>query len=134
VKRAIKPAVLLPGMNLEATKRLEIVSGDNRIVVDRKHVAHYVPPVGLKIRARYRNGFVYLIIGDKTIEMTTPVAVKVGLALCNNGGECFISGDVVRFAVNREEWNFLPSVAVQLGGVIAKKADRADDWQRAIAG
>lgn len=112
------------------SRRIEISCGANTLVVDRKNIALYVPPKIDRIIARYRHGFVYLLVGDKQLEMATPVAVKLGLALCDNGGECSVSGDVVQLCINGEELCFLPFVAIQLGGIICKKADRADDWQR----
>jgi hypothetical protein len=115
--------------NLVVGKRLEIRSGEQRIVVDRKQAALYAPPVG-EIRARYRNGLVYLLIGSKQLAMTTPVASKIGFALAKNGGACMFLGDVVSLEIDGEEFTFLPADAVQLGGVMLKKADRADDWQR----
>jgi hypothetical protein len=86
------------------------------------------------MRARFRNGRVHLLLGTKALEMTTPVAAKVGYALAQNGGACFYLGDVVSFSVGGEEFTLLPEVAIQLGGVMLKKTDRADDWQRAAPG
>ena len=111
-------------------KRLEIRCGDARIEVDRKKAALFTPPQG-DIRAAASNGAVRLLIGGKAIEMTTPVAVKVGFALSKNGGACMYHGDVVSFTINGDEFHLLPAVAVQLGGGLMLKADRADDWQRA---
>jgi hypothetical protein len=36
---------------------------------------------------------------------------------------------VVQICVNGVELDLLPATALQLGGVLARKADRADDWQ-----
>ena len=115
--------------NLVSGKRLEIRNGEQRIVVDRKRTALYVPPLG-EIRARFRNDRVYLLIGSKMLEMTTPVAFKVGYALARNGGACIHLGDVVSLEIGGEEFTLLPADAEQLGGVMLKKTDRADDWQR----
>jgi hypothetical protein len=115
--------------NLVRGKRLELRNGDQRIVVDRKRTALFVPFVG-EMRARFRNNRVYLLLGTKALEMTTPVAAKVGFALTQNGGACFYQGDVVSFEIGGEEFCLLPEVALQLGGVMLKKTDRADDWQR----
>jgi hypothetical protein len=115
--------------NLVRAKRLELRNGEQRIVVDRKRQALFVPFVG-EMRARFRNGRVYLLLGTKALEMTTPVAAKVGYALAQNGGACFYLGDVVSFEIGGEEFTLAPEIAMQLGGVMLKKADRADDWQR----
>lgn len=115
--------------NLVSGKRLEIRNGDQRIVVDRKRQAMFVPTVGY-VRARFRNDRVYLLIGDKQLEMTTPIAAKVGFALCKNGGACRYLGDFVFIEIGGEEFHLLPADAEQLGGVMLKKTDRADDWQR----
>lgn len=111
-------------------KRLEIRAGDQRVVVDRKSAALYTPPAG-DIRARSRDGRVFMLMGAKVLEMTTPTATKIGFALAKNGGACICHGDVVALEIGGEEFHLLPAVAVQLGGVLMLKADRADDWQRA---
>jgi hypothetical protein len=115
--------------NLVRHKRLELRNGDQRIVVDRKRQSLFVPFVG-EMRARFRNDRVYVLLGTKALEMTTPVAFKVGYALAQNGGACFYQGDVVSFRIGEEEFNLLPEQALQLGGVMLKKMERADDWQR----
>jgi hypothetical protein len=111
-------------------KRLEIRSGDQRIVVDRKR-ALVATAIAGDIRARAENGMVHLLVGTKYMAMTTPVAVKVGFALAKNGGATMYHGDMVSFEVGGEEFCLPPAVAVQLGGALMLKADRADDWQRA---
>lgn len=112
------------------THHFEIIFGHNKVKVDRKRVAKYVPPVGLEIRVQRRADFVYLKLGEKMLEMSTPAAVKIGLGLCDCAGQCMVSGDIVQLLVNGEEFLLLPAVAVQIGGVICKKADRVDDYQR----
>ena len=111
-------------------KRLEIVSGDSRVIVDRAKtsLAHFLTS---DIRARQRDGKVYVLIGTKVLEMTTPTAIKVGFALAKNGGACVCHGDLVTLEIAGEVFYLPPYVAEQLGGVIMLKADRADDWQRA---
>ncbi len=111
-------------------KRLEVTAGDQRVIVDRKRQALYNAPLG-DIRTRTRGGHVQMLIGTKMLDMTTPVAVKVGFALAKNGGACMYLGDFVCFEIGGEEFHLLPAVAVQLGGMLMLKADRADDWQRA---
>jgi hypothetical protein len=117
--------------NVISGKRLEIRAGDQRVVVDRKCTDLYVPPGG-DIRARRRADKVYILMGTKQLEMTTPVATKIGFALVKNGGFCIYLGDVVSFEIGGEEFTLLPAVAVQLGGAILKKADVADDYQRRL--
>jgi hypothetical protein len=115
--------------DLVSGRRLEIRNGDQRIVVDRKRQAMFVPLRG-EIRARFRGDRVYVLLGSKALEMTTPVAAKVGFALTRNGGACLYQGDFVTFEIGGEELHLLPADALQLGGVMLKKTDRADDWQR----
>jgi hypothetical protein len=115
--------------NLVSGKRLEIRSGEQRIVVDRKRQALFVPIRG-EVRARFRNDRVYVLLGSKALEMTTPVASRVGFALAKNGGACMYLGDFVFLEIGGEEFHFSPADAVQLGGVMLKKTDRADDWQK----
>lgn len=113
-------------------KKLVATAGDQRIVVDRIKQALYVPPVG-DIRISTRHGMVYLVIGTKVLEMTTPVAVKVGFSLAKNGGACQALGDVVLFDIGGEQYTLLPDVAVQVGGGVLLKADKADDFQRRLS-
>ncbi len=111
-------------------KRLELRTEDGQqIVVDRISEKLLVLPKG-DIRARYRHGCVYVLLDGKILQMTVPVAAKVGFALAKNGGACMYLGDAVLLEINREKFTLPPGVALQLGGVILKKADRADDWQR----
>ena len=111
-------------------KRLELWAGDQRLVIDRKKFAGvYQPPVQ-QIVARAQRSQVVLFINDRRLEMSTPIAVKVGLALCSNGNAWLEPDDVVLFEVSGVEILLLPEVAIHIGGVILKKADRADDWQR----
>jgi len=112
---------------------LDISSGDSRITVDRKASnGVYVDPSENMI-CRVEFGHVLLLAGDNYIEMTTPIAAKVGMALCTNGGEAMTQGDWVVFTINNTEFTLLPEVAIRLGGVILKKSDRADDWQRELS-
>lgn len=110
-------------------KRLELRSGDQRIVVDRKRQSLFVPVMG-EIRARHKAGEVQILLGGKMLTMGTPAAVKVGFALAKNGGACMYLGDVVTLDIGGEEFTLPPAAAVQLGGVMMLKADKADDWQR----
>lgn len=110
-------------------KRLEIRAGDQRLIVDRKKTQFCTPLTG-DIRARRRGDKVYILLGAKQLEMTVPVAIKVGFALTKNGGACMYLGDMVLLEIGGEEMTLLPAVAVQLGGVMMLKADKADDFQR----
>lgn len=110
-------------------KRLELRNGEQSFIVDRAKQEVYVPPKG-DIRIAQRNEKVALLIGEKVVEMTTPVAVKVGFALSKNGGACMYLGDVVTLSINGEMFYLLPKIAVQVGGGLMLKADKADDWQR----
>jgi hypothetical protein len=112
--------------------RFDVLCGDQRIVVDRTKAARYVQPTA-DCRIRHRGGLVYLLIGSKQLEMTTPAAVKLGIALATNGGACTYLGDIVSLNIAGEELTLLPQIAVKLGGLICKKADRADDFQRGIS-
>lgn len=117
--------------NLVSGKRLEIRSGmtGQRIVVDRKKAGIHAALYG-DIRASARGRMVCLLLGSKALEMTTPVAVKVGFALAKNGGACLYHGDMVLLEIGGEEFTLPPAIAVQLGGVMMLKADKADDFQR----
>lgn len=109
-------------------KKLELHAGHTRLVVDRKKGL----ASGMDLKCSTNGGMVYVAMGAKVLEMTTPVAVKVGFALCKNGGACMELGDMVLFDIGGEEFTLLPAVAVQLGGAILLKADKADDFQRRL--
>lgn len=112
------------------SRRLEIRSGDQKIVVD--HGSADIGTAPLDARARYRGGRVYLLIGSKALEMTTPVAAKVGHQLAANGGAALYLGGHVMLEIGGERFILDGEPAIQLGGVLVKKADRADDWQRGV--
>lgn len=103
------------------------------IMVDRKKASAYVPPPGA-IRIRSQGPDVWLLIGDKILELTTPVAMKIAFALVGHAKECEGTPDFVVLAINGEELHLLPAIATQIGGALVKKADKADDWQRGIKG
>ncbi len=114
-------------------RRLEIRASksfnDQRIVVDHT-LGVGVPPPG-EIRARFRGEKVFLLMGLKQLEMSIPVAAKVGYALANNGGAALYLGGFVSLKVGGEKYSLPGETSIQLGGVLMKKTDRADDWQRA---
>ena len=111
-------------------KRFEIWSGDTRIAVDRSNEALY-KPCGRDVRAQTHFDKVQILIGDKMLEMTTVVAVKLGLALNVNASACIRHGDVVLLEIGGVEFTLPPWLAAKFGGLICKKADKADDFQRA---
>ena len=90
----------------------------------------YAPTVQ-RIVARYEFSLVVLWLDGTKVEMTTPVASKIGLALAM-GYTTAEPGDLVIMRVNGTEVQLVPLQARQLGGVVLKKADRADDWQRQL--
>lgn len=109
---------------------MKIVEGTSALLVGLKMpLPIYVPPAS-ELRCRERNGRVFLLCGDRTISLSTPVAAKVGMALARNGHLALQSAEWVSFKVDRLELALLPEAAIQLGGIMLKKADRADDWQR----
>lgn len=104
-------------------------SGDQHLTVDKRKGSVYIPQHGnVVVRGEY--GSVVLFIGDKRLEMKTPVAVKIGLALVKNGGGILEPGDMVVLDISGIEVLLLPETAIKVGGSILRKADRADDWQR----
>lgn len=110
-------------------KRFDILCNDTAIVIDRSKL--YVQPVG-ECRVRQHGDRVHVLIGGKLLDMTTPAAVKLGLALATNGGACAYLGDVVSIQIGSEQLTLLPAIASKLGGLILRKADQADDFQRGI--
>lgn len=112
-------------------KRVEIWSGGQRLVIDRKKLPGVYQPTVHSIRACCDGPDVVLLIGDTRLQMTTPVAVKVGLALGFNGGAWLEPDDAVLLEVSGIEVLLLPETAVRISGAILRKANQADDWQRA---
>lgn len=105
-------------------------SEKDSIYVTRKKTV-YVPSVE-KARVRFRNNLVYLFLDDLPIEMTTPMACKLGLQLAIHGEWAFWMKEIVLLVINGKEIYLLPEVARQIGGVMLKKADRSDDWQKKL--
>ena len=99
------------------------------ICVTRKK-AIYVPNLKRAV-VRFRGNLVYLFLDDLPLEMTTPTAAKVGFQLCKHVGLAE-PGEIILLIINRQEFHLLPDTARQIGGVMLKKADRADDWQREL--
>jgi len=116
-------------MALQEGTRLELWEGDHRISVDHRKVSVYTPLSG-KVTLRKEYGSVVLFYEDKRLEMTTPVAIKVALALVKNGGGLLEPNDIVVLSISGVEVLMLPETATRIGGAIIRKADKADDWQR----
>lgn len=114
---------------LQEGLRLELWSGHHRIAVEHRKVGIYQPSAG-KITLRKEFGSVVLFFDNKRLEMDTPTAVKVGLALVKNGGGLLEPNDMVLLEISGVEVLLLPQTATQVGGAILRKADKADDWQR----
>lgn len=104
-------------------------SAKDSIRITRKK-AIYVPNIKRAV-VRFRRNLVYLFLDDLPLEMTTPAAAKVGYQLCKH--EALAEpGEIILLIINRQEFHLLPETARQIGGVMLKKADRADDWQRKL--
>lgn len=104
--------------------------GGEKLVIDLvARTAIYVPPAGT-LRVRLRLDRVFVLWNDKAFSLSTPVAVKAGMALARNGQAALTSGDWVAFQIGQTQIVLLPEAAIQLGGTMLKKADRADDFQR----
>lgn len=109
---------------------MQIYAGDQRLSVDRKCDVPFVPSAAnIVVRTEY--GLVILFVDDKRLEMSTPVAVKIGLALCLTS-DVTVQREIVVFNISGFEVLLLPETAMRIGAAILRKADRADDWQRAI--
>jgi len=106
---------------------MELWSGDQRLVVDKKS-AVYLPQLGNAV-VRREFDQVILFIDGKRLEMSTPVAVKIGLQLVRSAGTAQ-EGELVTLIISGVEVLLLPDTATRIGGAILRKADKADDWQR----
>ena len=107
---------------------MELWSADSRLCIEKRR-ALYLPQTG-DARVRKEYGQVVMIIDDKRLEMSTPVAVKVGLELVKSAGTA-VDGELVALTISGVEVLLLPDTATRIGGAILRKADKADDWQRA---
>lgn len=108
---------------------LKLWSGDSSISVDHRRVPFFSPDPG-RITLRKEFGNVVLFYQDKRLEMSTPVAVKIGLALVKHGGGVLEPSDIVVLSISGVEVLLLPETATRIGGALIRKADKADDWQR----
>jgi hypothetical protein len=112
-------------------KAVALTSGLHSVTVDRRRDPLMMPQQG-KIVVRSEYGQVVLFVGDKRLEMSTPVAVKVGLAMVDDGGSVLQVGDIVVLEISGFEVLLLPETAMRIGGAILRKANHADDWQRGL--
>lgn len=105
--------------------------GDHRISVDRKRGV-FRPEMG-DVVVRQDCGDVLVFVKGKALRMSTPIAVKIGLALTGTGGANFEPDEIVVMDISGVEVQMLPQTAAKIGSAILRKADRADDWQRAFS-
>lgn len=82
-----------------------------------------------RVAVRQDGPIVVLFVADKSVQMTTPIAHRVGFALVVNARDC-APAEFVRLTINGESVDFPPRSARQVGGALLRKADGADDWQR----
>lgn len=100
------------------------------IAVDR--VRGRYSPSADSLRVGHRYGQVVLSSGGKSIEIDTPTAIKVCLAL----GRLYSkleAGEFINLQINGEDIHLLPDLALKVSGALLRKADAADDWQLASA-
>lgn len=91
-----------------------LYEGDSKLVIDPvRRGLLYVPPAG-ELRVRTRLGRVFVLWGEKAFSMSTPVAVKAGMALARAGHTAMLAGDWVSFQIDSTEIVLLPEAAVQL--------------------
>lgn len=104
----------------------------NSMSVELRAGEIFAPKVS-EIRVRFEYGKVVAFLDRVTrIEMSTPAAVKIGMAM----NHCYTQaqqGDLVIWKINGQDVQLLPLQARMTGGAMLKKADRADDWQRDVS-
>jgi len=100
------------------------------IKVTRKKAVYTNTNSKVSIRSRY--GLVYLNVGDKTLEMKTPVAHGLGMSMAKLAGLAELD-ELVIVIINGVDVQFLPSSARQVGGALLRKADDADDYQLRVS-
>lgn len=101
---------------------------ENSISVSRVRNTVFVPTVH-SIQIGERGPDCVLILDNAPILLNTPDAVKIGYELCRMESQSE-EGELIILTINGRDVMLIPSQARQVGGVLLKKADRADDWQR----
>jgi hypothetical protein len=99
------------------------------IVVDLKRGVFLDPGTPVRIGQRYDK--VVLLQGAKGVQIDTPTAVRTGFQLVKLSDQV-LAGEFIALRIDGEELHLLPEVARQIGGALIRKADRADDFQRAV--
>ena len=81
-----------------------------------------------QVRMRSRAGLVYMLVGDKPVEMTTTEAHKRAFQMIRLARDAE-PGELIIVKINGIELQFPPLSAKQIGGGLLRKADDADDFQ-----
>ena len=79
------------------------------------------------VRQEFRN--VVMFIDDNRIEMTTPTAYKVGMAIAKAYSN-LEEGELIELSINNKPLQIFGEPALKLVGKILMSAERADDFQR----
>lgn len=101
----------------------------NRITVERDRVRVPYEEPRSAIVVRHEQGSVVMFVGTKRVEMTTVVAVKIGLRIARNLVPQLEPCELVVMTINGERIELLGEVALRVAGALLRKADDADDWQ-----
>lgn len=111
----------------------EIKHGDNTLKVERRSLRGKVfSQPTQQVIVRGQHSMVLLFVGGLTgncVELSTPAATELGLALVKEGG-LVQYGEVVVLSINHVDLEIPSELALQIGGALVRKADKADDWQR----
>jgi len=98
------------------------------IKIDKKSgILTEVPP---KISVKSKHDKVLLIIGNSTIELTVPTAIKMGRAIALKANELH-GAEYVSLTINGKEVQIPKQDGIKIGGALLRRADFADDFQTA---
>lgn len=113
------------------------VNLETSVAVDRVRGVPYVCTVP-KFNLGWRGPYVVLQAPEVgAVFISTTEAVRIGYELCKTMSPMEFDpdagGELVVLTLNGQKVMLLPSSARQIGGVMIRKAMRADEWQRAQA-
>jgi hypothetical protein len=96
------------------------------IKIDKKSgVLKEIPP---RISVKGQFDKVLLIIGDSTIQLTAPTAIKMGSAIAFKANE-LNGAEYVSLTINGKEVQIPKQEGIKIGRSLLRRADLADDFQ-----
>jgi hypothetical protein len=100
----------------------------NTLKVEIAHLPKIYSPKFPSMVVRAELGTVVLFVGDKRVEITTIVAVDIGLTIAKSIPK-LAPTELIVLIINGERIELLPIVAKKVSTALLAKAVKADDWQ-----